>query len=255
MPILSMPRTIVNGQISDASQITSMFTALETFINTTKIDDDNIQTNGITTAKLATNSVSTRTLAPESITYEKLASAVQALVEPTGALVAWHSITPPTGYLYCNGTEVSRTVYADLYAVIGDAFGEGDGSTTFHVPDLRGRFLRGVDDGEGTDPDAADRTAMNTGGNTGDAIGSVQDGATDEPTTAFTIDTVGNHTHGVPIEFENGTGGTGFSIPNLSQTSVESYTSTAAGAHTHTFSGADNETRPVNANVVWMVKY
>ncbi len=51
--------------------------------------------------------------------------------------------------------------------------GEGDG-TTFHLPDLRGRFLRGVDGGVGKDPDAASRVESNSGGNAGDTVGSVQ---------------------------------------------------------------------------------
>ncbi len=49
----------------------------------------------------------------------------------------------PTGFLLCNGQAVSRTTYADLFAVIGTLYGVGDGSTTFNVPDFRGKFLRG----------------------------------------------------------------------------------------------------------------
>jgi microcystin-dependent protein len=53
----------------------------------------------------------------------------------------------PEGYLECNGAEVSRSVYANLYAFLGDAYGPGDGETTFNLPDFRGAFLRGRDDG------------------------------------------------------------------------------------------------------------
>lgn len=52
--------------------------------------------------------------------------------------------TPPDGYLVCNGAEVSRTTYADLFAVIGTTFGSGDGSTTFNIPDLRDRYIIGA---------------------------------------------------------------------------------------------------------------
>ena len=93
---------------------------------------------------------------------------------PIGTILTFISKTPPVGYLYCDGSAVSRTTYANLFAKIGVEFGYGDNSTTFNLPDLRGRFIRGMDDGQGNDPDAAIRTAMATGGNTGDNVGSVQ---------------------------------------------------------------------------------
>jgi|APGre2960657404_1045060.scaffolds.fasta_scaffold00017_53 microcystin-dependent protein len=68
-----------------------------------------------------------------------------------GQVVHFAMSAAPTGWLKCNGAAVSRTTYAALYAAIGTAFGSGDGSTTFAVPDLRGRFLRGLDDGAGRD--------------------------------------------------------------------------------------------------------
>ena len=52
--------------------------------------------------------------------------------------------TPPDGYLVCNGANVSRETYADLFAVIGTTFGAGDGSTTFNIPDLRDRYIIGA---------------------------------------------------------------------------------------------------------------
>lgn len=59
--------------------------------------------------------------------------------------------TAPSGYIKANGAAVSRTTYAALFAAIGTTFGNGDGSTTFNVPDLRGYFPRGFDDGRGVD--------------------------------------------------------------------------------------------------------
>lgn len=75
-----------------------------------------------------------------------LASAV-----PVGAFMGFMSEAAPAGFLKCNGALVSRSTYAALFAVLGTRFGAGDGSTTFALPDLRGEFLRGWDDGRGVD--------------------------------------------------------------------------------------------------------
>ncbi|WP_333593593.1 tail fiber protein [Anaerospora hongkongensis] len=65
------------------------------------------------------------------------------------------SSTPPPGWLKANGAAVSRTTYAALFAAMGTVFGAGDGSTTFNLPDLRGEFIRGWDDGRGIDASRA----------------------------------------------------------------------------------------------------
>ena len=97
---------------------------------------------------------------------------------PAGTILAFGGSAAPSGWLLCNGATVSRSLYAGLFAAISGAWGTGDGSTTFHLPDLRGRFLRGVDGGSGRDPNVGTRTAANAGGNTGNAVGSVQANAT-----------------------------------------------------------------------------
>jgi Phage Tail Collar Domain len=79
------------------------------------------------------------------------------------------------GWLVCDGETVSREDYPELFKVIGSSFGGGDGVTNFNLPDLRGRFLRGVDAGAGRDPDAKSRTASADGGHTGDNVGSYQE--------------------------------------------------------------------------------
>jgi microcystin-dependent protein len=56
---------------------------------------------------------------------------------PTATIVPWTDATVPSGFLECNGSAVSRTTYADLFAIIGTTYGAGDGSTTFNVPDLQ----------------------------------------------------------------------------------------------------------------------
>lgn len=79
---------------------------------------------------------------------------------PPGMLALWATATAPTGWLICDGSAVSRTTYADLFAVLSTAYGVGDGSTTFNLPDLRGRFPLGK---------AASGTGSTLGG-TGGAI-------------------------------------------------------------------------------------
>ncbi len=70
---------------------------------------------------------------------------------PSGAVFCMAVATVPSGYLECNGAAVSRTTYAALFAIIGTQYGSGNGSTTFNIPDLRGEFVRGFDNGKGTD--------------------------------------------------------------------------------------------------------
>jgi microcystin-dependent protein len=67
------------------------------------------------------------------------------------SIVSFSTPEPPRGFLKCNGAELDRVLYSKLFAVIGETFGAGDGLTTFNLPDLRGEFLRGFDDGKGID--------------------------------------------------------------------------------------------------------
>lgn len=69
----------------------------------------------------------------------------------SGMIAFVSSSNAPSGWLKANGAAVSRTVYANLFRAIGTTFGSGDGRTTFNLPDLRGEFLRGLDDGRGVD--------------------------------------------------------------------------------------------------------
>jgi microcystin-dependent protein len=85
------------------------------------------------------------------------------------------------GHLKCNGAAVNRTTYSDLFAVIGIAFGSGDGSTTFNVPDLRGQFIRGVDEARGVD--------------VGRGLGSLQSDSVKNHKHHYTTTSNGAHTH------------------------------------------------------------
>ncbi|MDY7003807.1 MAG: phage tail protein [Cyanobacteriota bacterium] len=78
------------------------------------------------------------------------------------------------GWLVCDGDEYLIAEYENLYCKIGSYYGTASVPEKFKVPDLRGRFVRGVDSGTGRDPDAGSRGASAPNGNTGDNVGSLQ---------------------------------------------------------------------------------
>lgn len=82
----------------------------------------------------------TGTLSQQLDLQQALNNASRAFI-PTGLILPYGGTTAPNGFLMCDGTAVSRTTYADLFSVIGTAFGSGDGSTTFNLPDYRDRTL------------------------------------------------------------------------------------------------------------------
>ena len=102
-------------------------------------------------------------LTPDPSDMTQLLQAIQAMVAaavsgslpsvevPPGMLGFYAAATPPAGWLKCNGQTVSRTTYDELFAAIGTTYGGGNGSTTFTLPDFRGEFVRGLDDGRGID--------------------------------------------------------------------------------------------------------
>jgi microcystin-dependent protein len=164
----------------------------------------------------------------------------------------------PTGWLPCNGKQISKVDYSQLYTAIGDAWGTPN-ATSFNVPDLRGMFLRGVDAGAGVDPEAGGRTAANGNGNTGDLVGTIQ--GNEVQGHGHTIEDPGhNHTNGdfklilepqtSSIVFAHGQSGGATApktftskemLPNATGITVDSSTGT--------------ETRPINAAVHYIIKY
>ena len=64
---------------------------------------------------------------------------------PTGSVITWITNTAPTGFLFCEGQAVSRTTYSNLFAVLGTLYGSGDGSTTFNLPNRKGKVGVGYD--------------------------------------------------------------------------------------------------------------
>jgi microcystin-dependent protein len=128
----------------------------------------------------------------------------------------------PTGWLLCYGQAVSRTTYASLYDVIGTTYGVGDSSTTFNLPDCRGRVLAGMDNMGGTAASRLTNTGTGNPGINGSELGSV--GGSDRHT--LTTGQIPAHTHNML-----GTGaGNG---------------ATAAGTNTNASAGASNATSSV----------
>lgn len=149
---------------------------------------------------------------------------------PIGSIIPYVGTTAPTGFLVCNGASVSRTTYAALFEICSTRFGTVNGSS-FNIPDFRGAFMRGWDNGAGIDPDAASRTATSFGGATGDSIGTEQ------------ADAFEAHTHSIEA------------VGGLNSTAVAA-TSTQSTVPTSidTDSTGGNETRPFNIAVNYIIK-
>lgn len=183
---------------------------------------------------------------------------------PAGTVITFAGTTCPTRYLNTDGTSYVKAEYARLYAAIGTTYGTASG-TTFNVPDFRARFLRGADGGSGRD--IGTRTFMNIGGATS-SVGSIQADSTKRPTTALTGTISGTaasngvHTHDIPTRTTGATANTGRLSEPPTGGAVGTVPTFSDGAHTHTVSGTatitgggDAETRPINAAVLYCIKY
>ncbi len=94
--------------------------------------------------------------------------------EDAGIVIFHMTENVPNGYLIADGSEYNRLQYKRLYSLIGVMYGNGNGYSTFNIPDMRGYFPRFQDFGAGRDPDAASRLSRNDG-ITGDNVGTTQD--------------------------------------------------------------------------------
>lgn len=144
---------------------------------------------------------------------------------PPGTVAAFAGSDAPAGWLKCAGQAVSRATYGALFAYIGTTYGAGDGSTTFNVPDMRGEFVRGLDDGRGVDA--------------GRAIGSAQGHA------------IESHSHQVYGQDNN-------ALPNGASSAelanVEPPGSPAAVNQVATGNTGGTETRPRNIALLYCIK-
>ena len=170
-------------------------------VTTAKIADD-----AITNAKIADDAVNADSVADNSIGAAAInisgnGTSGQAVVSdgdgsfsytsnivPSGALMPYAGTSAPTGFLLCDGSAVSRSTYATLFSAISTTYGAGDGSSTFNLPDLRGRVVAGQDDMGGS---SANRLTDQTGGLNGDTLGDTGGSETHTLTTAQ----LASHTH------------------------------------------------------------
>lgn len=179
------------------------------------------------------------------------------IAPPVGSITAYTVASSPDGWLICDGTEVSRTIYSTLFSVIGTTFGYGDNETTFNLPNYKGAFLRG--------------TGVN-GNYSGPALNTSQSHAT-QTHSHSAISTVSDpgHAHSqstINDDFNN-SGGNNYTtaIPsfppldsagsktwsNINNNSTGVTVSTSVG---NSSTNVDvNETRPYNYGVYWIIKY
>lgn len=155
---------------------------------------------------------------------------------PPGTILAFAGQTAPPGWLPCDGTSYPRTQYPDLFQVVGTQWGAADG-TSFNVPDLRGKFLRGMAPSGGADPDCATRAPAGP-----DAQGGCDKPGTDQ------AQQLGAHTHDVyGVNINGFSSGSGSQFYGFGVAPANHVTSNAAVQ--------TSESRPLNAAVNYIVKY
>ena len=182
---------------------------------------------------------------------------------PSGVVFPFAGTTAPYGYLVCDGSAVSRSEYPALFVSLGSGtlHGVGDGSTTFNLPDYRGKFMRGLDGTAGNDPDKATRTHPKTGAVVGNVVGSTQGHLNEQHThvqdahrhmgvvntndLTNSIDTSRSWAFNKTSGSWGYQGGSSASEPDSSRTSAIAPTNQNSGG---------NESRPKNVNVNYIVK-
>jgi len=183
MAILSRGQTFASGDQVTAQKLQDIVDLAtfddpadeSTIVKDTGTGKLKVPSNGIGSNELASDAsvdanraVDTNHIKDGSVTAAKLNSSAVSLLMPTASLMPYAGSAAPTGYLLCDGAAISRTTYSDLFGIVGTTYGVGDGSTTFNIPDLRGRVIAGQDDMGGT---SANRLTDLTGGINGDNLG------------------------------------------------------------------------------------
>jgi len=151
--------SIGNNPVTDSASW-KLMAAMEDLEDAININYDNVASGlaainvqeAIDELSLAANIVYDN--AASGLTAVQLQAAIDEIVTlttPAGAVQYFAMATAPTGWIKADGTAISRAAYSSLFSAIGTTYGAGDGSLTFNLPDLRGEFLRGYDDGRGVD--------------------------------------------------------------------------------------------------------
>jgi len=168
---------------------------------------------------------------------------------PTGTIVPWSDSTVPSGFLECDGSLVSRTTYADLFAIIGTTYGVGDGSTTFGLPDLQDNVPVGK---SGT------KALATTGGaNTVSPTGNVG-GSTANAT--LSVAQLASHQHDVLVaNYDGNSQGYPYKYSNGGPTTIQTYYATGQnGGHSHnmsaTFTGDANSVLQPYLTLIYVIK-
>lgn len=234
---LPVGSTASTGQTILASQHNTPLADIETALSLLLLRDGRApMLDALNMNSFRINGLDAGALSTDAATVGQVQSAM-----PVGSVVDYVGTTAPSGWLLCYGQAVSRTTYAVLFAVIGTTFGTGDGSTTFNLPDFRGRVAAGKDNMGGT---AASRLTTAKGGVDGATLGSA--GGVEEHTLTTaqipahthtgTTGSSGNHSHTVSY-VERGDG-FGSSPAMSSATGAETKATSTSGAHTHDFTTA-----------------
>jgi microcystin-dependent protein len=174
---------------------------------------------------------------------------VIAFTGPGPGQASWES---RSGWMHCDGRSINRTNpdFSALFDAIGSSWG-GDGVNAFNLPDLRGRFLRGVDAAQGRDPDVGQRTASNAGGHTGDQVGSLQPDAFASHKHPVSINPPSHdHTYQAPGG-PGSSGKSGNEQGTLTQHTTDNPTLTVSMDPM----GSSTETRPKNAGVYYIIRF
>jgi len=166
----------------------------------------------ITSNEMGAGAVTTNALADGAVTQAKASN----MLIPAGAIMPFAMNGAPTGWLAADGTAVSRSTYATLFAAIATTYGVGDGSTTFNVPDLRGYFVRGT--------------------------GTNSDGTASGTFAAKQADELKSHTHTYTFKSTTGGSSAGGDPNSITNTSV------------NTGATGGTETRPRNIAMFYCIK-
>ena len=172
-------------------------------------------------------------------------STIQTVLPPPGTIVDYAGSALPNGWLLCYGQAVSRTTYAALFAALGTIWGSGDGSTTFNLPDLRGRATFGLDNMGGT---AAGRISVTMTGTTLGTTGGVETSTITTqaqlPNVTFSVTiTDPGHVHTVgSTQNVGGGGGFGTAITSNQLGTVQTTLSHTTGITASATSGGSSAT-------------